>query len=531
MPNPDPRATQALANRIAIANADAPNANQAHPTNNDESTYPDKRGNYSKGLKQTAPGIVDINVYNALRTQTLSGTPPAPGTPDFEAAGIVTGGKENGPQGAYEFQSLGFDSSYFGAPTVPAPPALSSPEYGVELIELYWASLLRDVAFTDYETNSVAKEAAKELSTVPEYAGPRAPNGKVTPRLLFRGGGNLNAGSTNYFDGEAVGPYISQFLITPTSLGAQELDQRINIFAKGKDYLVKMKDWYDVQGGKSPSKPAYVGKGFLHNGRGLATYTHDDELFQAYFVAHLILADLDAATAAPTGNVGSPYRKYKNQKPFGTFGGPDVAATLGAVAKAAINAVWYQKWVVHLRHRPEAGGGIVQLIKSNPAHPFNGSLNANILNSKALKASHAKYGSYLLSQAFPEGSPTHPAYPTGHGTVGGACITALKFFYDCTRIFPKPMVASSNGKSLKKYGGADAKKMTIAGELNKLAHNISFGHGIHAGIHWRSDTDYSMLLGEAVALQFLRDQARTCTEKFKIPIVKFDGTTETIANP
>ena len=31
---------------------------------------------------------------------------------------------------------------------------------------------------------------------------------------------------------------------------------------------------------------------------------------------------------------------------------------------------------------------------------------------------------------FPEGSPAHPAYPTGHGTVAGACITVLKFFYD-----------------------------------------------------------------------------------------------------
>src|SRR6516162_6601347 len=27
-------------------------------------------------------------------------------------------------------------------------------------------------------------------------------------------------------------------------------------------------------------------------------------------------------------------------------------------------------------------------------------------------------------------APTHPCYPTGHGTVGGACITAIKFFFD-----------------------------------------------------------------------------------------------------
>ena len=523
MANPDPRAAQAVVVRNTLSNADAPPANQPHPTNNDETTYADKRGTYSKGLKQTAPGVVDINVFNAFRAQTLK-TPPSPGVPDFEAAGIITGGKENGPQGAYAYQPLGFDSSYFGIPTVPPPPALNSAAYGVELIELYWASLLRDVAFTDYGKNQIAKDAAKELSNLPEYAGPRDANGKVTPQLLFRGG--LKLGAVNYFTGEAIGPYISQFLITPTKLGAQPLDQKLNIFAKGKDYMTKLPDWVAVQGGAAPPKPPYVGKQFLHNGRGLATYTHDDELFQAYFVAHLVLA----ANGVP-GNLGSPYQTYKKQKPFGTFGGPDIAATLGAVAKAAINAVWYQKWVVHLRHRPESGGGIAHLIKTVPGHPFTGSLNANVLNSAALAASYAKYKSYLLSQAFPEGSPTHPAYPTGHGTVGGACITALKFFYDCTRQFASPCVPSSDGKTLKSYNGKDKNLMTINGELNKLAHNISFGHGIHAGIHWRSDTDYSILLGEAVALQFLQDQAYICTEKFKINIEKFNGQIATITNP
>ena len=53
--------------------------------------------------------------------------------------------------------------------------------------------------------------------------------------------------------------------------------------------------------------------------------------------------------------------------------------------------------------------------------------------------------------------------------------------------------------------------LTVNGELHKLAHNISFGHGIHAGIHWRSDTETSILLGEAVALSYLRDRAEPTT--------------------
>jgi hypothetical protein len=52
---------------------------------------------------------------------------------------------------------------------------------------------------------------------------------------------------------------------------------------------------------------------------------------------------------------GNPYIGSKTQNGFGTFGQPDIAATLVAVAGKAIREVWYQKWWVHLRHRPESG--------------------------------------------------------------------------------------------------------------------------------------------------------------------------------
>jgi hypothetical protein len=227
----------------------------------------------------------------------------------------------------------------------------------------------------------------------------------------------------------------------------------------------------------------------------------------------------------------------KNQQAFGTFGGPDIAATLGRVARVAINAVWYQKWIVHLRHRPESGGGIVELIKTGQGANIlkktgggNGTLHSAVLDSMALQQSLVKNGSYLLSQAFPEGSPAHPAYPTGHGTVAGACITVLKFFFNGAASIPNPMVPSRDGQSLEPYNGTDAGQMTVNGELHKLASNISFGHGIHAGIHWRSDTDFSILLGEAVALSFLQDQAWTYKENFDVELTKLDGTKVTIKN-
>ncbi len=206
---------------------------------------------------------------------------------------------------------------------------------------------------------------------------------------------------------------------------------------------------------------------------------------------------------------------------------------LAQVAKYALSAVWYQKWVVHLRHRPEAGAGLVHLIKGGMT--FDAAPDPFVFHSHALKMSHQKFGSFLLSQPFPEGSPTHPAYPTGHGTVAGACITVLKFFYDAENYdFTNPVMPTFDGTALAPWTGqpgtGQAGVLNLNGELHKLAHNISFGHGIHGGIHWRSDTDASIQLGEAVALSFLQDLACTYEEKFSITLTKLDGTTATISN-
>jgi hypothetical protein len=51
------------------------------------------------------------------------------------------------------------------------------------------------------------------------------------------------------------------------------------------------------------------------------------------------------------------------------------------------------------------------------------------------------------------------------------------------------------------------------------------GHGIHAGIHFRSSSYWSILLGEQVALSVLSDRAKSYNEPFTIKITKFDGTT------
>ena len=372
---------------------------------------------------------------------------------------------------------------------------------------MYWASLLRDVAFTDYASNPTAAQAAAELTTMPTYAGPRDSSGNVTPDLLFRGP----------YPGDTLGPYVSQFYLQPTYMGVQPMSQQMVTFVPDVDYMTDPTTFQQVQNGIDTGAALQFDPQlrYLHDGRGLCSFTHVDVLFQAYFTAYLVLGTMGAPV-----NPGNPYVGSTKQNGFGTFGGPDFAATLTAAARLALNSVWYQKWWIHLRHRPESGGAIARQILSGFGNTIDVHLNSNVLNSQAVQASFAKYGDYFLSQAFPEGSPTHPAYPTGHGTVAGACITVLKFFFDGNFVIPNPVVSTNDGLSLVPYTGGDAGQLTVNGELNKLANNVSFGHGIHAGIHWRSDTSSSIQLGEAVAISMLQDRAATYAEKFTVSFRK-----------
>ena len=381
------RVHKSFALRVSAARNEARIPVPPHTTNGDEARYSDKSASYSKGLRQDGPCKVNLSAYETLKTALNSGEPD-----DFER--ITLGGtrKLNGPQGGLTFDLEGSDSVQFGnAPShhnqedcviVPPPPALASAAYGTELVELYWASLLRDVAFTDYAASSIANAAAQELSTMAAYAGPRNGSGQVTPDLLFRG----------VFQGETVGPYISQFFITPTAFGAQAISQQMTSYLSNLDYMTDPSTFQRVQNGiptglvnQTDAQPR-----FMHDGRGLGAYTHVDVLYQAYFTAYLLLNTLGVPL-----NPGNPYAESKTQNGFGSFGQPHFASLLAEVATRALNAVWYQKWFVHLRHRPESGGGIAHLIATGQGSTIQGKLSSSVMNSNALQASFNKYGSYF----------------------------------------------------------------------------------------------------------------------------------------
>jgi hypothetical protein len=142
-----------------------------------------------------------------------------------------------------------------------------------------------------------------------------------------------------------------------------------------------------------------------------------------------------------------------------------------------------------------------------------------------LNAIFNQYGSLLLPMAFPEGSPMHTAYGSGHATVAGACVTMLKAFFNETAPIQNPVMPSADGLSLVPYIGSP---LTVGGELNKIASNISQGRNI-AGVHWRTDATEANKLGEAAAISILRDMRNLYNEPFNgFSLTKFDGRTITV---
>jgi hypothetical protein len=530
--NPATRMAQSFQYRNSMAQKERIDVGE-QPDNGDAQRFTDFSGNYSKALLHDALGVPNQAAYQsllrALETEEFS---------DFESILMGTPGggpnsKENGPQGGLAMDLEGLDSH---ATVIPPAPSVASAQTAAEAVEHYWGALLRDLPFSDYAGNPLVAMAVADMNQLSFLHSPGntlCPF-PVTPQNLFRG--QFVPG-----DGNVRGPYVSQLMVQPASLGAQPLSQQYQTLLPanggGSDYLTSPAEYQLIQnGGDSGKKLVFDATyRYLRNGRDLAAYTHVDVLYQAYLVAALVLGAINTPP-----NPGNPYIGSQTQKPFGTLGGPDAVGTLTAVATCALKAAWFHKWVKDLRMRPEEYGGLVQANRthSKPAPQAAAALHPDVLNSMALPLIHSTYGSYLLPQAFPEGSPTHPCYPTGHGTVGGACITVIKFFFDGNqKIRPllnaagREVVAPSpDGLSLNPYLGADRDSLDLNGELNKLGYNITLGHGIHSGIHFRSSSYWSLLLGEQVALSILRDRAMAYNEPFKITITKFDGTAATITN-
>jgi hypothetical protein len=484
--------------------------NLQHPPNGDESLYPNKIANYSKGLPHNNDGTVVLSAYEALLKAVNSGQPS-----DFNAIPLGGSRRLTNPQCGLAFDMEGPDGH---ALVQPPAPAFASREQAAEISENYWMALLRDIPYSQYSASPVANAAAADLSLYgSDFRGAKT-GGVVTPATLFRG----------VTPGDAAGPYLSQFFYQPCNFGANKLEQKIRTTMPSIDYMTDFDTWLAVQRGASqPADVFDLTARYMRNGRDIGQWVHIDVLFQAYFHGFLILA----GAGAPFDD-GNPYVDNPTQDGFGTFGGPHIAALLCEVATRALKAVWFQKWFVHRRLRPEVHAARVDRTMYHGAgYPVHVEI-LNSLSSAARLGGYLPAGNALLPMAFPEGSPTHPAYGAGHATVAGACVTILKaWFKESTRLVDiglSPVEPIVDGSNLVAYVGADAGDLTVGGELNKLASNVALGRNT-AGVHWRSDGTESMKLGEQLAIGILQDQKACYNETFGgFSLTKFDGTQITV---
>ena len=585
------RNKEALRVRTTAAELAANRSSPQHQANGDEQRF--SSANYAmcftKGLEHDPNTglIAEKLAFESFRTAIDEGFIDA-----FTTSVKVSPKKERAweaPTAGLVFDLQGPDAQ--GVTMAPAP-ALGSIELAYEMAEVYELALIRDIPLTELtegSANCEIREAVVRLNDIGysvtgnsgsiENAGRPRKNegGVVTAQTLFRG-------SSPKVD---VGPYLSQFLLIGNDqpgdpgvahgrvqYGALQISQRIPV-ARKQNYLTNWKTWLDAQNGKDLRDNSQLfdndqGRRFITFPRDLATYVHDDALYEAYLNACLILLSmgtpfdpgfdklsgqgelfLNSLDIKASLNVETHPRQAAG---FALYGGPHILTLLTEVATRALKAVRYQKFNNHIRLRPEALAARIycadQIETQFPCvesmfSELSEAIEPTVGAVTALNSSHGDRTS-LLPMAFQEGSPMHPSYGAGHATVAGACITILKAYFDTSSVFvcrngqdvfdhfqngdiAVEYKANTNGSSLIKSTGQTL--LTLEGELNKLAANISIARNM-AGVHYFSDYYDSLRMGEEIALGILEEQALCYpTDPFILSVPTFDGDVYRIGSP
>jgi hypothetical protein len=554
----DERRLSAREVREEAAELAARRRHDEHANNNDEVDYHATPlvGNYSKSLKHDSFGDPVAFSYASLLRALQSEDPG-----DFEEIVLASANalKLTNPQAGLAFDLEGPDAQEL---TMPPAPRFDSEQTAHEAGELYWMAVARDVHFATYGSDPAVAAAITSLNNEFPWFGGTNP---VTAQNVFRG----------IYPGEQAGPYVSQFLVKGNtdprkpdtlgrdanegfvSYGVQSIPLRQVVAAAGVDYLLDFPWWLDVQNGvdKRGLDQYDSARRYIRNLRDGATYVHLDQVINAFYNAAWVLMSepmgnqlmfQPGVTGRPqtdtefARNAGNPYDPPgpaidRTQAGFATFGPIHLLQVLSEVLGRALRAVWWQKWGVHRRLRPEEYGGRVhnQMLFNGSggaqgrAYPLHTSITASLLGGGLApyfgNAGERFSATYLLPQAYPEGAPTHPAYGAGHAAGSGACATILKAFFDETAPIENPLMASGDGLSLVAYTGGDAGQMTLGGELNKLAGNIALFRNA-AGVHWRSDYTESLPFGEAIAIRLLQEMTLGFNEDDAFfQLTRFDG--------
>jgi len=446
---------------------------------------------YSKALPHDIDGYVNksvyIQFYKALKNQSVS-----------QLNFVPLGGnlKLQDPASAWSGDVPKFlKTKHFSL------PKLSTATFSANLVEVYAAATVRDVAFLDYPTNVQIAKSVVDIANLSEYKG--AP---IATNTIFRGESA----------GDLIGPYVSQLLILDYEQGGFIYNQSYPTF-DNTDFMTTLSNTLSVQNGiVNEALGPLLPNRYIITGRDLAAYVHADEVYQPYYRAVGVLFNENAPFNAGIP-VNSSFNGYIN------FGRPDIETCLGSVSRLALLAASCQK-IRALFIRPEEVGIIVNRIKNNLNTVHNPRLGDELINSPIINDIFSINGNYLLPQAYPEGAPTSPSYPSYHATLAGACITVLKFFFNGQWTF-NLFEPDITGSTLSNTGIVS----NLTNELDKLASNIGFGR-LFAGVNYRLDIISGIRLGEEVALHFLRNHVKNYPQYVNVQITLYNGDITYVTN-
>lgn len=523
-------------------------------TNGDETAIPHFAAQFSKsfehdpvtGLLTPAGQAAYQQLVKALTTGNQA---------DFNAIARAAGSVRLfvNPQAALAYSMEGRDTSLI---PMPDAPLLRSKDAAADMLEVYLKALCRDVHFNDYGTGqrtdnagggvSLTGKAVRVLQDLNDvYEGPRNGQGNVDSSVLFRGLDHT----------AATGPYVSQFLLQPMlplfpagcapfiarltgvqnfNMTAMLQNQKLPI-PQQREFGVSWNDYIAIQNGSIPKVYATsdyhsTERRYPITGRDLGGYVHMDGPYEPYYNALRVLASYGFPISRT-----SPYRRagvITNETAGHQMGAPDAFALVGGVCLEGFKHAWAHKWRGQRRLRPEAFAGLIHRVKVTGQNPLglHAALFAShdgvdvlalIRQKNEAQAIFGGYGpndtsTYLLSQMYPESSPAHPAWPSGHATVAGACTTVIKAIFEDTALikdYIAPVkVNPTDPTKLITLVGEGADVMTVGGELDKLASNVALARNF-AGVHFRSDAQDGLALGEQVALRYLQDHCRTYPEQ------------------
>jgi len=152
------------------------------------------------------------------------------------------------------------------------------------------------------------------------------------------------------------------------------------------------------------------------------------------------LADYISRSFDLIGNTAAILTLLPDQAKQPYFDAIEMNALAARAQAIAGGAVYFQKFMLHRRVRPEAlGCSSTALARASIAdHP-------TLLHSSAVGVTEKANGNALLPQVYPYGCPQHPSYPAAHAIVSGANITIFKAFIKGETLFPQVVAPNDDG--------------------------------------------------------------------------------------